>query len=334
MAIDFPASPTVGQTLTVGSSTWQWDGTAWNIVPVMQNTAVSDAPPANPTVGQFWWRSSNGQLYIYVDDGNTKQWVQAVPGVTAANEPFQFTLANMALYSKTASAIALNNKADLSGIDIATFATGGQATFTGSITTTGSVVANQNFQSSTNTVIMGPTGAGTCYMRPNGVGSSTGQLVLGSNGDLTIIGVLYGGTGLRCRTGASGGYGTSQFNTNWTGALAVWVDTTNIGNMTVSSDYRIKKDVLDLTGMWDTVKTLRPISYTQADYGELFQASDKPQWGFLAHELQETLIEDAATGYKDAPDLIQSPNPWTVIAALTKALQEAMTRIEALEARP
>jgi hypothetical protein len=83
MAIDFPASPIVGQTLTVGASTWQWDGTAWNIVPVMQNTAVSDAPPANPTVGQFWWRSTNAQLYVYYDDGNTKQWVQAAPNVIA-----------------------------------------------------------------------------------------------------------------------------------------------------------------------------------------------------------------------------------------------------------
>jgi len=86
MAIDFPTSPTVGQTLTVGGSTWQWDGTAWNIVPVMQNTAVSDAPPANPTVGQFWWRSSNGQLYVYYDDGNTKQWVQATPGNTGTSD--------------------------------------------------------------------------------------------------------------------------------------------------------------------------------------------------------------------------------------------------------
>ena len=29
----------------------------------------------------------------------------------------------------------------------------------------------------------------------------------------------------------------------------------------------------------------------------------------------------------------QQPNPWTVIAALTKALQEAQARIEALEAK-
>lgn len=29
MAIDFPSSPTVGQTLTVGGATWQWDGAKW-----------------------------------------------------------------------------------------------------------------------------------------------------------------------------------------------------------------------------------------------------------------------------------------------------------------
>ena len=80
MAIDFPTAPSVDQTLTAAGTTYKWDGTAWNIVPPMQSTAVSDLPPANPYVGQFWWRGSNGQLYIYVDDGNSKQWVQVVGG--------------------------------------------------------------------------------------------------------------------------------------------------------------------------------------------------------------------------------------------------------------
>jgi hypothetical protein len=45
------------------------------------------------------------------------------------------------------------------------------------------------------------------------------------------------------------------------------------------------------------------------------------------------LIEDAASGLKDIPNHIQTPNPWTVIAALTKTLQEAMARIEEQDAR-
>lgn len=30
-AIDFPNSPTPGQTFTAGNRTWTWDGTAWNM---------------------------------------------------------------------------------------------------------------------------------------------------------------------------------------------------------------------------------------------------------------------------------------------------------------
>lgn len=34
MAIDFPNSPTVGQTATYNGITRQWDGTTWNLIPV------------------------------------------------------------------------------------------------------------------------------------------------------------------------------------------------------------------------------------------------------------------------------------------------------------
>jgi hypothetical protein len=48
--------------------------------------------------------------------------------------------------------------------------------------------------------------------------------------------------------------------------------------------------------------------------------------------LQETLTPSAASGVKDGPNL-QSPNPWTIIAALTRTVQEMQARIEALEAK-
>lgn len=83
MAMDFPSSPSVGQQVALGGNTYIWDGTAWNIVPQQSPAALSDLPPANPAVGQFWWRGTNGQLYVYVNDGNSSQWVQAAgQGIT------------------------------------------------------------------------------------------------------------------------------------------------------------------------------------------------------------------------------------------------------------
>ena len=31
MAINYPASPGLNEVFTVGNTTWQWDGTAWNV---------------------------------------------------------------------------------------------------------------------------------------------------------------------------------------------------------------------------------------------------------------------------------------------------------------
>jgi hypothetical protein len=108
------------------------------------------------------------------------------------------------------------------------------------------------------------------------------------------------------------------------------IDGTAGQGIAVVSDYRAKKDIAGLPSTWEMTKALRPIRYTHADYPP-FTADDDERWGFLAHELQEALIPTAATGVKDDPGIIQSPDPWTVIATLTKALQEAMARIEALE---
>jgi hypothetical protein len=172
--------------------------------------------------------------------------------------------------------------------------------------------------------------------------------------------------------GIYGGYGSSQHNFEWTGNLLAWVDATMVG-LLVYSDYRTKKDIVDLHSTWETVKKLKPVKFTRQDFstpshkryqmevalksaaraeaqvrgestgtqnaveqdaiGPLVVGDDIERWGFLAHELQETLVPSAATGVKDADDVLQSPDPMAVIAALTKALQEAMGRIEALEAR-
>jgi hypothetical protein len=161
----------------------------------------------------------------------------------------------------------------------------------------------------------------------------------------TPDGTIWLSNGWKSKAGKNGGYGNDTINALWSGGqLQFYSNDTPIG--AIACDYRIKKDVLPLPGMWDTVKALKPIQYTPAEFsppshadhietsGPLYTASDVEHWGFLAHELQETLVPSVATGVKDDDVRVQSLNPAGIIAALTKALQEAMARIEALEAAP
>ena len=172
-------------------------------------------------------------------------------------------------------------------------------------------------------------------------------MITRSNGQASFNGRISGAAGVQAtgyvtRTGTSGAYGGNNFNINFGTGSQLWIDATNTGTITVSSDYRIKRDVAPLSSMWERAKKLRPISYKHKDWTPpweeqteqpFFRGDDTEHWGFTAHELQEDLIPDAASGRKDEEHVIQSPNPWTVLAALTKVLQEAMARIEALEAR-
>ena len=252
--------------------------------------------------------------------------------------------------------IATSGNASVAGsFSAGTVSVSSSATVNGSVNAGGNVTAN-------NAVVAGGNimaNAGACYLGPNGSyvyndGSSMTMYSAYNPASVSLRSdrrVALGG-GTLDRGGLSGAYGSNCFNTLWNGGSGVYqcyVDDTYLGGIQFFSDYRIKKDVIDLPGMWDTVKALRPIKYSQAEHtpaipasstakeGDaqlkpLFVANDEERWGFLAHELQETLLPFAATGVKDQPHTIQSVNPMPVIAALTKALQQAMERIEALEA--
>jgi hypothetical protein len=177
---------------------------------------------------------------------------------------------------------------------------------------------------------------------------------------LTVYGsgATFSSYGYNGKAGIYGGPQSNCWNFEWGSGLYGWIDNTNLGPVSFTSDYRIKQNVENLPTMWGKVKALRPIKYNLKDFSPtdppctehdgseiseprqiplschpMFTADDKEHWGFIAHELQETLIEDAATGTKDAANILQSPNPWTMLAAVTKALQEAMARIEQLEMR-
>ncbi|WP_321891694.1 tail fiber domain-containing protein [Paraburkholderia tropica] len=131
---------------------------------------------------------------------------------------------------------------------------------------------------------------------------------------------------------------SNTFHMAWNNsAVGLYVDSTSLGNITTSSDYRAKKNVKALkVDAVTVVKALRPVTFEWADF-ELFKADGVEHVGFIAHELQ-ALIPSAVNGEKDAVDekgtaQIQSLNWAPIVAVLTSALQQAFSRIEALEAR-
>jgi Collagen triple helix repeat (20 copies) len=83
-------------------------------------TSIGDTPPVSPVAGQLWWESDSGILYIYFNDGDTSQWVQASAGPGATNYPDRIisTSLDMSFRPSGANAYALNSKADGSGFNI------------------------------------------------------------------------------------------------------------------------------------------------------------------------------------------------------------------------
>jgi hypothetical protein len=65
-------APTNGQVLmwSTAASSWQ-PGTSAGIV-------VNSVAPPSPIQGEGWWSSTDGQLYVWYDDGTSAQWVIAV----------------------------------------------------------------------------------------------------------------------------------------------------------------------------------------------------------------------------------------------------------------
>ena len=150
-------------------------------------------------------------------------------------------------------------------------------------------------------------------------------------GDPTIRGIVFA-KGYAALQGTSGTLHGNKFNFYYTGsALQAWIDTQNLGNVTLTSDYRTKREIATQTESGiNKVKQLRPVTFKRAAFGELFQAEDVVREGFIAHEVGE-VIPSGCEGAKDAENQIQSLNIDAIVSVLTKALQETIAKVETLE---
>jgi hypothetical protein len=106
--------------------------------------------------------------------------------------------------------------------------------------------------------------------------------------------------------------------------------TTTATAYNTSSDYRLKENVVSLTGAVDRLNQL------QVHRFNFFADPDKTVDGFIAHEAQ-AVVPECVTGEKDAVDADGNPvyqgiDQSKLVPLLTAALQEAIAKIEALEA--
>ena len=98
----------------------------------------------------------------------------------------------------------------------------------------------------------------------------------------------------------------------------------------ITSDYRLKENIIELTGAISKIKNLRPVRFNYKNKEETIN-------GFIAHEVQD-VVPEAVTGekdalYEDGKEKYQGLDNGKLIPLLTAALQEAISKIEQLEAR-
>ena len=193
----------------------------------------------------------------------------------------------------------------------------------------------------------------------DGASSPTERMRITNNGELRLntgggnVDVGFGTTdGVTFYNPSNPAAGSIQISTN--GGPAMYLrrrtsngimidfrkDTTSVGNISVtttsttyntSSDYRLKENVVPLTG---AVNRLNQLQVRRFNF---IADPDTTVDGFLAHEAQ-AVVPECVTGEKDEVDdegnpVYQGIDQSKIVPLLTAALQEALAKIETLEQR-
>ena len=134
----------------------------------------------------------------------------------------------------------------------------------------------------------------------------------------------------------SGRYSATGTTSGGTLSFQVWtngnVENTN-NSYTGISDIKLKENIVDASSQWDDIKALRPVNYN------FKEGQTHTQLGLIAQEVELVspgLVSESPDRDEEGNDLgtvTKSVNYSVLYMKAVKALQEAMERIEALEAR-
>ena len=173
---------------------------------------------------------------------------------------------------------------------------------------------------------------------------SSGRMIIGTTGTFYTDAVLQikqnntasGNNGCIAlqNQNASGGSGvrTIIFLNNVGTYIGSVSNTSSSTSYNTSSDYRLKENDVDMTGAITRVKQLQP-----KRFNFIADADDTTVDGFMAHEVQ-TVVPEAITGTHNEVDdegnpVYQGIDQSKLVPLLTGALQEAIAKIETLEAK-
>jgi hypothetical protein len=352
-------SPTISLNLNeLATSTTSTDGDFFVVVDSVGNQRK--LTKGNISISGF--NTTNG---IALATDTTGPYVAA--GATSGNgisgnvssEGSTFTVTSNATNSNVGSTIVYR---DASG----NFAAGTiTAALTGNVTSTGT--------STFSDVGIGGTPSPSYNLDVNGTGRFVSQLTLDSNLLHNISGTQTGFPGyfkdtFGAQLESSGSNGSTLYlgrdnqwaltlgtsvsnNTTHSGKVATFYDTDQnaggspavgqqVGSISIttsatafntSSDYRLKENLVEIEDGITRVKQLSPKRFN------FIADPDKTVDGFIAHEVSN-VVPEAITGEKDAVDKdgypeYQGIDQSKLVPLLTSALQEAVIKIEALEAR-
>ena len=166
--------------------------------------------------------------------------------------------------------------------------------------------------------------------------ASDGNVFVGkTSGGQNDVGIkMEGANGaiLCTRDGAVSGIFTRK-NTDGE-VIRIMSNTSTVGTISISgsstayntsSDYRLKENETSISDGITRLKTLKPYRFNFKEY------PDTTVDGFFAHEVSN-VVPEAISGEKDGKEM-QGIDQSKLVPLLTSALQEAITKIETLEAR-
>ncbi len=176
----------------------------------------------------------------------------------------------------------------------------------------------------------------------DGASSPTERMRISNDGRIAINSTTSGGNYivyLTCASG-TGGMTIKAFNTSTNYPLSFENSSgTQVGTISVtttatayntSSDYRLKENVVPLTGAVDRLSQL------QVHRFNFIADPDRTVDGFIAHEAQ-AVVPECVNGIKDAVDddgnpIYQGIDQSKLVPLLTAALQETIAELQALKA--